>query len=146
MKNRFTIQIRGNVDYESEAALQKAMSEFLAQYPAFKVNFKSIEVWSDMDGKPRVFAEDEGPALQRFTLQIRGNIDYESEDALAELISQIVQAFPIFHLMFKSIEKWVDYEGKERLFNEDGSEYHEPVVVNPVTEEPESTVEITQVV
>jgi 2'-5' RNA ligase len=58
MKNRFTVQFRGNVDYESEAALQEAIRTTLAQFPEFTVTFSSVEVWTGVDGKARVFNDD----------------------------------------------------------------------------------------
>ena len=58
MNNRFTLQIRGNVDAESKEKLQDEMRQVLATFPQFKMTFSSIEVWQDGDGNPRVFNDD----------------------------------------------------------------------------------------
>ena len=58
MKNRFTVQIRGVVDFETQEKLQTAMQEVLKSFPEFKLTFSSIEVWQDPDGNPRLYDED----------------------------------------------------------------------------------------
>lgn len=58
MKNRFTIQIRGNVDHVSQEELQKQMQAVLATFPDFKMTFSSVEVWQNPDGNPRKFNDD----------------------------------------------------------------------------------------
>lgn len=58
MKNRFTIQFRGNVDYTSQEELQAKIREVLKTFPQFKVTFQSVEVWSDFQGNPRLFNDD----------------------------------------------------------------------------------------
>lgn len=58
MKNRFTIQVRGVVDFETQEALQASMQEVLKSFPEFKLTFSSIEVWQDPDGNPRLYDEN----------------------------------------------------------------------------------------
>lgn len=58
MKNRFTVQFRGNVDYANQEELQTKIREVLKSFPQFKVTFQSVEVWSDFQGNPRLFNDD----------------------------------------------------------------------------------------
>lgn len=58
MKNRFTVQFRGNVDYDNQEELQAKIREVLKNFPQFKVTFQSVEVWSDFQGNPRLFNDD----------------------------------------------------------------------------------------
>lgn len=130
MNNRFTIQIRGHVNYASEQALTGAMAQFLAQYPAFHVGFKSVEVWVDNEGYLRVVDGNKN----RFTIQLKGFMDAQSEDVIETLIQTICTQFPEFTLSWKSIEVWANYDGSLRQFNDDGSEYIPQPEQTPVTE------------
>ena len=58
MKNRFTIQIRGNVLADNQNALQQQIENTLATFPQFKLTFSSVETWQDPNGNPRVFRDD----------------------------------------------------------------------------------------
>jgi len=58
----------------------------------------------------------------RYTIQIRGNVDIESEKVLYETLEKVLQAFPNFVLTFKSFDAWTDMNGKLRTFDEDGNE------------------------
>lgn len=58
MKNRFTVQFRGNVDYASQEELQTKIREVLKGFPQFKVTFQSVEVWSDFQGNPKLYNDD----------------------------------------------------------------------------------------
>ena len=58
MKNRFTVQFRGNVDYTSQEELQAKIREVLKTFPQFKVTFQSVEVWSDFQGNPKLYNDD----------------------------------------------------------------------------------------
>lgn len=58
MKQKFTIQIRGNVLIDNQAELEKQMREVLAQFPEFTATFSSMEVWVDFNGTPRKFNDD----------------------------------------------------------------------------------------
>lgn len=58
MKQKFTIQIRGNVLVEDQIALEQQMRETLKKFPNFSMTFSSVEVWTDFSGKPRVFNDD----------------------------------------------------------------------------------------
>lgn len=58
MKQKFTVQIRGNVLIDNQAELEKQMREVLARFPNFVPTFSSVEVWSDYQGNPRLFNDD----------------------------------------------------------------------------------------
>ena len=58
MKQKFTLQIRGNVLIENQVELEKKMREVLARFPSFVPTFSSVEVWTDIKGEPRVFNDD----------------------------------------------------------------------------------------
>ena len=58
MKQKFTVQIRGNVLIDNQMELEKQMREVLAKFPNFVPTFSSVEVWTDFDGSPKKFNDD----------------------------------------------------------------------------------------
>lgn len=122
MNKRFTVQVRGNITYPSTEVLQDAITEFLSEYPQFNLDFHSVEVWTDNEGAVKTYADE----MQRFTLQIRGHIDAESQEDIETLLAKILTENYDFILTYKAIEVW-SYDGNPRLFNDDGTEYIQQV-------------------
>ena len=58
MKQKFTVQIRGNVLIDNQMELEKQMREVLAKFPNFVPTFSSVEVWTDFYGSPKKFNDD----------------------------------------------------------------------------------------
>lgn len=71
MKQKFTVQIRGNVLIDNQAELEKQMREVLAQFPNFVPTFSSVEVWADYAGNIKLFNDDgseyRAPAMSTVT-------------------------------------------------------------------------------
>lgn len=73
MKQKFTVQIRGNVLIDNQTELETQMREVLAKFPNFVPTFSSVEVWADYTGNIRLFNDDgseyRAPAVTEKTVQ-----------------------------------------------------------------------------
>ena len=143
MKYRFNVQIRGNVEYESITALQTAITQKLATVENFTLTSKAIEVWQE-NGVAKSFN-----GLNRFTIQLAGNILADSSDDVEAIISAFCTAYPEFTLTFQNIEAWQNGAGGLTEFNDDGTVYTEAVTVPEETTEGKENVleeveEVTQ--
>lgn len=139
MKYKFNVQIRGNVEYANQAALQSAITEKLAGVTGFTLISRSVEVWQE-NGVARLF-----DGLQRFTIGLSGNILADSDTAVEAIIAGFCNAYPEFTLTFQDITAWQDGSGSWRLFNDDGTEYFEPAPVTEVEETSKEAVEVEEV-
>lgn len=55
MNKRFTVQILGNVDYESYMGLLGRIQEVLDTFPNFTATTVNVTTWQDSDGRVREF-------------------------------------------------------------------------------------------
>ena len=78
---------------------------------------------------------------QKFTFQIRGNVLIENQAELEKQMRDTLSHFPNFVPTFSSVEVWTDVKGEPRVFNDDGSEYVEPVVQAPAVDKSEEGLE-----
>lgn len=74
---------------------------------------------------------------QKFTFQIRGNVLIENQTELEKQMREVLSRFPNFVPTFSSVEVWTDVKGEPRKFNDDGSDYVEPIPVVPIREKVE---------
>ena len=128
MKYKFRVQIRGNVEYESVTALQSVISEKLSAVENFTLTGRAIEVWQE-NGVAKSFN-----GLNRFTIQLAGNILAESSQAVENIIASFCTAYPEFTLTFQNIEAWQNGAGGLTEFNDDGTVYTEVVAVSEESE------------
>lgn len=141
MKYKFNVQIRGNVEYESVSALQTAITEKLSTVENFTLTSKAIEVWQE-NGVAKSFN-----GLNRFTIQLAGNILADSSQVVENIISAFCTTYPEFTLTFQNIEAWQNGAGGFTEFNDDGTPYVEKVEVEvpEETSEQKEAVELEEV-
>lgn len=122
MKHKYNVQIRGNVEHVNHQALQKEMSEQLAGIKGLSIVSRSVELWQQ-NGVAQVV--DNG--LNRFTIQLTGNILANSDTTVEAIINAFCEKYPQFVLTFQSITGWQDGYGELKRFNDDGSVYEESI-------------------
>lgn len=139
MKYRFNVQIRGNVEYKSLAALQSAITEKLSAVENFTLTSRAIEVWQE-DGVAKSFN-----GLNRFTIQLAGNILADNAQFVENIISAFCATYPEFTLTFQNIEAWQNGIGGFTEFNDDGTLYEESASVSVGSTEKVETTELEEV-
>lgn len=135
MKHRFTVGIRGNINFKSSEDLAAAIAAGLKTIPGFTLESNSIEVWVDGDGEPRDFG-----GLKRFTIAFSGNVLADTEESVQSIIHNFCKTYPQFQLTWQSIEGWM-MMGVLQDFNDDGSTYTPPVETPEETTSEDVTIE-----
>ena len=118
MKYKFKVQIRGNLQYASQTALQAAMAKKLAGIKDLTIISRSVELWQSNGAGHEV-----EPGLYRFTIALDGNILADSDTEVEAMIAGFCNQYPEFLLTYQSITGWQNGMGGLKEFNDDGTEY-----------------------
>ena len=79
----------------------------------------------------------------RYSVQVLGTVDAQDAVALHQAIKAALLGINKFKVKMIGLDEWVDGLGVTRIFNEEGKE----VIPEPeVIQEPETTIEVTEVV
>lgn len=60
--------------------------------------------------------------MQKFTIQIRGNVLIKDQAELEKQMREVLSRFPNFTLKFSSVEVWTDENGKPREYEVEPTE------------------------